>query len=218
MQPSTSDVIGQCTDPYRGCIVSTMVPSDWDLSNVPCDSISVFSSHIYGRTKRHGVYWGSWPSSNRDTSWTNTNNDVKEKKGWKKEDIFIRRASSGKNAAAAMKRLPKARVRGGKRKREKRRRQKYQTRSSHTRRRAVPILNAVEMDVPWLEIKLSFLCWGFSDRKSLGNDNFGRERNGKIGGFGVVWCSIELMDRQRQFRTIDSYFLAEYIHVQLLWH
>lgn len=143
---------------------------------------------------------------------------LREKKDRKKEDIFIRRASSGKNAAAAMKRLPKARVRGGKRKREKRRRQKYQTRSSHTRRRAVPILNAVEMSVPWLEIKLSFPCWGFSDRKSLGNDNFGREWNGKIGEFGVVWRSVELMDRQRQFDTIDSYFLAEHIHVQLVWH
>lgn len=48
-------VIGQCTDPYRGCIVSTMVLGDWELSNVACDSISVFLSHICGRTKR-------WPS------------------------------------------------------------------------------------------------------------------------------------------------------------
>lgn len=55
MRPSTSEVIGQCTDPYRGCIVSTMVLVDWELSNVACDSISVFLSHICGRTKR-------WPS------------------------------------------------------------------------------------------------------------------------------------------------------------
>lgn len=137
MRPSTSKVIGQCTDPYRGCIVSTMVLADWELSSVACDSISVFLSHICGRTKR-------WPSILNlrvaIVQFEHDNNNVSFFYFFFFFSfviyIYIYKSYSyheWKNAAAVIKRLPKARVGGEKRKREKRRCQKYPMRSSHER-------------------------------------------------------------------------------------
>lgn len=136
MRPSTSKVIGQCTDPYRGCIVSTMVLADWELSSVACDSISVFLSHICGRTKR-------WPSILNlrvaIVQFEHDNNNVSFFYFFfffflLYTYIYIKAILiEWKNAAAVIKRLPKARVGGEKRKREKRRCQKYPMRSSHER-------------------------------------------------------------------------------------
>ena len=205
MQPSTSEVIGQCTDPYRGCIVSTTVPSR--LRALECRlwfDISILVAYLLAHRDVQSVrvcvvaivqsqQW--WSIRIMMLNKRETKNIIKNRK---KEDIFVRRASNGKNATATLKRFPKAEVRKEK-KGDERRCQKYLTHSLHERRCAVPIPNVVQTNVSRVEIKFIRINL---DLLTIGDERLIENRIEKISEFVIVWSSIEIVSRGEYIITL----------------